>query len=125
MNPLTLNPFQWLTLTGLAVLLLRDFVRMRAGLRTRRSWAARTTILLAAAAAIARPSLTEEIATALGIGRGTDVVLYVFVLALIGESFYFYSRYAELQREVTELMRHVSLAEARRGGAAPTGAADD
>jgi hypothetical protein len=110
-----MNPFQWLALSGLALLFARELVSLQNGKLGPRAWALRTAILIAAAATIARPSLVQSLAVSIGIGRGADVVLYGFVLVLIVESFYFYSRTCELRREVTELMRHLALAEARRG----------
>jgi hypothetical protein len=77
----------------------------------------RCCVWFAAAMAIAYPSLVQDIASAIGIGRGADVVLYLFVLLSIGLSFLFYSRYVYLQRQVTELVRHIALSEARFGTA--------
>jgi len=57
-----------------------------------------------------------QIATAVGIQRGTDLLLYVFVLGFLALTFYVYSRYVKLQRELTEVVRHVAVREARRGG---------
>ncbi len=110
-----MNTFQWLALAGLALLIARELVSLRNGRLGPRAWALRTAILVAAAATIARPSLVQSLAVSIGIGRGADVVLYGFVLVLIVESFYFYSQTCELRREVTELMRHLAIAEARRG----------
>ncbi len=113
-----MNLFQWLALSGLALLVAREFVSLRNGRLGPRAWALRTAILVAAAATIARPGLVQGLAVSVGIGRGADVVLYGFVLVLIVESFYFYSRTCELRREVTELMRHLAIADARRGESA-------
>jgi hypothetical protein len=55
-------------------------------------------------------------ATAVGIGRGADAVLYLFVFAFLVTAFYFYARQVKLQRQVTELVRHIAIHEARRGG---------
>lgn len=107
--------FQWLAVSGLALLAARELVSLRGGRLGPRAWALRTLILVAAAATIVRPGLVQGLAVSVGIGRGADVVLYGFVLVLIVESFYFYSRTCELRREMTELMRHLALAEARRG----------
>jgi hypothetical protein len=57
----------------------------------------------------------QQLATAIGIGRGADVVLYLFVLAFLATAFYFYSRTVQLQRQVTQLVRHIAIQEARRG----------
>ena len=58
----------------------------------------------------------------LGIRRGADFVLYGMVLTFFGTSFFFYSRYVKLETQITELVRHLSIMEARQGG---TTKADD
>ncbi len=110
-----MNLFQQLALTAFAVLLVVDLIRLWRGSTGRRAWLARSAIYLATATAIAYPGLTQAVAQAIGIGRGTDVVLYLFVLVLIGVSFYFYSRTADLQRQLTDVVRHLALESARRG----------
>jgi hypothetical protein len=110
-----LTPFQKLALPALAALLVLEAAglwRERVGRGVR--WL-RAAVWLAAAAAIAWPGLTQTLADALGIGRGTDLVFYLFVLAAVGVAFYFYSRLVRLQRQVTQLVRHAAIREARRG----------
>src|SRR5262245_40812417 len=111
-----MNAFQWLTLPVLALLLLWELVRLWRGPVSWGAWLLRTATWAAAAVAIAVPNLTQDLALALGIGRGTDVVLYFVVFIVLGTSFYFYSRYVRLQRQLTQLVRHVAIREARRGG---------
>jgi hypothetical protein len=110
-----MNLFQWLALCFLGVMVVWDLAY---GLRApvlRRGRLVRCSVWLAAAVAIARPALVQEVALAIGIGRGADVVLYVFVLAFLATAFYGYSRQVHLQRQVTELVRHLAIQEARRG----------
>ncbi len=66
--------------------------------------------------AIAQPLLITRLANAIGIGRGADVVLYLFVLAFLGTVFFFYSQQVRLQRDLTTLASHLALREPRRGG---------
>jgi hypothetical protein len=75
----------------------------------------RCLVWLAAAVGIAFPQLLTQIALALSIGRGADLVLYLSVLAFLATSFYFYSRCVSLQRQMTQLVRHLAVREARRG----------
>ncbi len=112
-----MNVFQWLTLPVLALLLVWEFVRLGRGPVAWGAWLLRVATWAAAAVAIAVPNLVQDVALALGIGRGTDVVLYFFVFVVLGSSFYFYSRYVRLQRQLTQVVRHVAIREARRGGA--------
>jgi hypothetical protein len=111
------NLFQYVALTLLSVLIACELVLLW---RSPARWGigvVRCVVWLLAAAAIAFPKLVQDVATAIGIGRGADVVLYLFVLVFLLTSFYFYSRQVRLQRQVTAVVRHLALQEARRGGA--------
>lgn len=109
-----MNLFQWVTVSLLGLLCVRDLGRVWLG--AGRFALARAIVWGVAAAAVAEPGLVQALADVLGIGRGADVVLYVFVLLFLGTSFYFYARQRQLQRQVTELVRHLAIQEARRGG---------
>jgi hypothetical protein len=110
-----MNLFQWVTLPVLGLLLVWEIARLARGPVSWGAWLLRCLTWLAAAAAIARPDLVQAVASTLGIGRGTDVVLYFFVFVVVGTSFYFYSRYVRLQRELTSVVRHLAIQQARRG----------
>lgn len=116
-----MNVFQWVTLPALALLLVWEFVRLWRGPVAWGAWLLRVATWAAAAAAIAVPNLMQDVAAALGIGRGTDVVLYLFVFIVLGASFYFYSRTVRMQRQLTQVVRHVAIREARRGGSGEGG----
>lgn len=68
-----------------------------------------------ATAAIINPGLPQWVADLLGIGRGADVVLYLFVLAFLWVSFFLYSCHLRVQRQVTQLTRHIAIREAEKG----------
>jgi hypothetical protein len=53
--------------------------------------------------------VTIIIARAVGIGRGTDLVLYLFILGFLGTSFYFYGRVVKLETAITTLVRQAAL----------------
>lgn len=113
-----MNGFQWIACTLLAAALVRDLLPRRsksasAGLR-----AVRVLVWLAAAGAIIDPDGVTRFANLLGIGRGADIVLYVFVLAFVAVTFYFYAQQLRLQRELSALASHIALMEATRGGQA-------
>ncbi len=74
----------------------------------------RIAVWISAVVAIANPGLVQRVADTLGIGRGANLVSYLFSLAFLATSFYFYSRYVRLERQITELVRHIALAQARR-----------
>jgi small membrane protein len=111
-----MNLFQWVTLPLLGLLLLLELVRLLRGPVSWWAWLLRVATWTAAAVAIADPDLVQDVALALGIGRGADVVLYFFVLIVLGTAFAFYSRYVRLQRQLTQVVRHMAIQEARRGG---------
>jgi hypothetical protein len=110
-----MNLFQWLSLAFLGGLLLWDLVSFARGRVLRGPWFVRCCVWVAAMVAIARPDLTQDVAMALGITTGANLVMYLFVLAFLATAFYFYSRYVQLQRQLTEVVRHVAINEARRG----------
>jgi hypothetical protein len=106
--------FQILAIGSLAVVMLGELARLGQGRISIGSWFVRTTIWLAALVAIARPLLLQSIANLLGIGRGTDVLLYLLVFVFLGTSFFLYSRTILLERQVTELIRRYALDNAQR-----------
>jgi hypothetical protein len=75
----------------------------------------RLALWIGAAVAIYRPELVSIVANKLGIQRGADLVSYAVALAFLGMSFYFYSRYTLLQQQLTSLVRHIALQDAKRG----------
>lgn len=112
-----MNAFQILGLTFLAFVGLQSLIMFMQVAGSRRAALLRLSVVIVAAIAIAEPNSVQRVATAIGIGRGADVVLYSFSLAFLATTFYFYSRYIRLQQQVTELVRHAAITEARRGTA--------
>lgn len=67
---------------------------------------------LAGIVAIAFPELVNQLANLVGVGRGTDLVLYVLVIVFIGNSIASSIRHRQLEREVTRLARTVAISNA-------------
>ncbi len=109
-----MNLFQLVAIGSLAVVMLGELARLGQDRLTVGSWLVRSSIWLAAAVAIARPLLLQSLANLLGIGRGTDVLLYALVFVFLGTSFFLYSRTVLLQRQVTELIRRYALDSAQK-----------
>ena len=68
------------------------------------------------------PDRTTVIARALGIDRGTDLILYVMTLVVLQGFFIFYLRLRKVRRELTLLVRRLAILEAPgapRPGAGP------
>ena len=119
-----MNLFQWITLSALGLLLVRDGVGLLFRAPSfRRDRLVRWVVWGAAFAAIYNPALTSEAANAIGIQRGTDLVLYLFVLAFLGTAFYLYAQYTRVHRQLTDVVRHIAIQEAARqpGQAGPAG----
>ena len=107
--------FQVLALVCLALLLVRELFELRRPTVSRSFAFVRSMVWLAAALAIAFPDLLTVLAKKLDIDRGADLVSYLFHLIFLGTAFYFYSRYVKLQRQITQLVRHLAIQDARRG----------
>lgn len=108
-----MSPFQYLALfvvVGLFVLSISAAVR---GWATRREGVTWALVWLAATFAIVRPDATAEVAKALGIGRGADLVLYCAVVLMMVGFLMIYVRLRQLRRELTQIVRHMALREAR------------
>lgn len=58
---------------------------------------------------VVSPQLASLLARALGVGRGTDLVLYIAVIGGLFGTAYFFVRVRRLERRVTQLTRAVAL----------------
>lgn len=79
-------------------------------------------LCLVAILAVAFPGAINAIANVLGVGRGTDLLLYGLIVVFIGNSMASSRRYRQTEAQITELARALALAEAsaQREAAAPT-----
>ena len=69
--------------------------------------------VVAAVAAILFPGMLTHVAHFFGIGRGTDLLLYLFIVALIAFAVAVVRAKARTDARVTDLARAVALMEAR------------
>ena len=110
-----------LLLTGNLMVVFRGQVARRVGLL----WA---TVWIAAAVAIIWPGTTRVVAGVLGIGRGTDLVLYCFVLLVLVGFYMTYVRLRRLDANLTLLVRKLAIESAttpnRDADADPTAPAE-
>jgi hypothetical protein len=96
-------------LIGFAALELRG--RGSAGhLATRRIVA--VLILLLGITGVFFPDLVTQIANAVGVGRGADLVLYALVIAFLFSTLGLYQRLRKLEDRYVELSRRVAIDEA-------------
>ncbi len=113
-----MTPFQIGSIAVLTILVLRELAELRKGPVAHLSHWLRAVVWLAAALAIGFPDGVQQLAEAVGIHRGADLVFYLFVLAFLGVTFYFYSRHIRTQRQITQLVRHLAIQQAQHGGRA-------
>lgn len=65
-----------------------------------------------AVVAVAWPSLVTHVAHFLGVGRGTDLLLYALVIAFLAQVLSSFRRNAARERQITRLARRIALDEA-------------
>jgi small membrane protein len=118
-----MTPFQLLTLPILGLMLCAEFAGVLRCGRASQFGLVRIVIWLAAATAIGFPDLTQNAANLAGIQRGADLVVYVFLLAFLAVTFYFYARHVKVERQLTEIVRQLAIerahASARNGSPHP------
>jgi small membrane protein len=103
----------------IALFVAFGIVLLLPGRGARRLAIRRVALLLTTVAgivAIAFPQLVNTLANLLGVGRGTDLILYVLVVVFIGNSISNSIRHRQLEREVTKLARSVALGTAPPAG---------
>lgn len=101
-------------LAGAAVFLLRGKVSAFS-LLMRRS--VTLTAIGLGIGAVLFPAAVTEVANAVGVGRGTDLVVYVLAVSFVFVSIALYMRLATLQDRNVQLSRRLALLEARVEGA--------
>jgi len=91
------------------------FVRSRHGVRMRASKrVAFFAFLILNVYAILRPEDVTRVAHVLGVGRGTDLLLYLLIVTFVFAVINFYLRTKETERKITDLARAVALRDAER-----------
>lgn len=109
---MSLNLFQILSLLVITFILARCVMRFaRSG--ASRGWLAMEALIwILAGTFILRPEWTVAIAHWLGIGRGTDLVLYIVAITFLASIAYFYNRILKLEAEITKVVRHLAIRDA-------------
>lgn len=92
----------------------RDDVGLRAGRRL-----AALALAGFAIVAVLAPALTTRVAQAVGIGRGTDLLLYTLVLVFVFTTAGLYFRCRDIERRLVEVSRAVALRDALTAGGPP------
>lgn len=110
-----MSVFQYLALSFLTLALLWELVEIWRRPVLGAAWFVRCLVWVAAGLAIASPDTVTQIANVIGIDRGADLVVYLFVLTFLAATFYFYARQVRLRRQLTQVVRHIAIWEAQRG----------
>jgi hypothetical protein len=115
--------FQLIAVPIVLLLFLRSIYRLVKGHRPRWGPLLGAAIWLAAAVAIIRPELSNEVAGLLGIGRGADLVIYIVAISFVASFLYFYQKNRKLESEITEIVRTLAIRRAldERGGDSDSG----
>lgn len=66
--------------------------------------------------AVIFPSAVNDVAHVLGVGRGTDLLLYGLIVVFIGNSILLQRRHRNTERQITHLARHLAILQAPRPG---------
>lgn len=66
--------------------------------------------------AVIFPSAVTAVARVVGVGRGTDLLLYGLIVVFVGNSILQQRRHRHTEREITELARQLAILQAPRAG---------
>lgn len=111
--------FQLIALPFIAVMLavsVRNLFKAPARIAVTLFW---VVLWLATLIAVMYPDTTTQLARALGIYRGADLLVYSAVLAFIVGFYVVSLRLRQMSREITVLTREVALLDAERRHAGP------
>lgn len=114
-----MNAFQQLALGFLAAVVAWELVGLSRGTSGGPGKWFRLFVWTLTAVAVANPKLVTSTAHVLGIERGADLVLYLFVFAFLATSFFLYAQTVKLRREITDLVRYIAIREAVPPGGEP------
>lgn len=92
----------------------RVFLQLKNGNLTFLNFIFWSAIFFGAIIGIINPSLTTKIAKLLGIGRGTDVVLYFSIVILFYLLFRLYIYVESLKHELSDIISELSLKEDKK-----------
>jgi len=62
--------------------------------------------------AVLFPESTDQIANSVGVGRGVDLITYVLEVAVMFVLIHYYTKFVELQRQLTTLTREMAILRA-------------
>ncbi|HEY4181725.1 MAG TPA: DUF2304 domain-containing protein [Kofleriaceae bacterium] len=76
-------------------------------------------LLTVGALAVIFPLATTDVAHFLGVGRGTDLITYIAIVTVMFVLVHYYTKFVELQTQVTQLTRELAILRAEVDRVAP------
>ena len=101
---------QLILIIGLLVILISYFRWFRSAVIDKLLIAC---ILAAGIFLVVFPDLTNKLATTLGVGRGADLVFYLFIVAFCYLILLVYAKIRKLERQLAELARRQALMDVK------------
>ena len=96
--------------TGLAAFAIgRTFARFRRSEAGRAEFFLWVLFWIAAIVFVWNPSVTNTLASLLGVGRGADAIFYVSLILLFSVVFKLYGRIETLEHKLSELVKAIAL----------------
>jgi hypothetical protein len=71
------------------------------------------------AVAVVFPDITQDAAELVGVGRGTDLVTYIAIVAVMFVLLHYYTKFVDLQRQLTGVTRELAILRAEVDRIAP------
>ena len=62
--------------------------------------------------AVMFPEQTDVVANYVGVGRGVDLITYIFEVAALFVLIHYYTKFVEMQRQLTQLTREMAILRA-------------
>ncbi|HEY0193674.1 MAG TPA: DUF2304 domain-containing protein [Kofleriaceae bacterium] len=62
-----------------------------------------------AAIAVLFPETTQDAAELVGVGRGADLITYTAIIAVMFVLLHYYTKFVDLQRQVTQVTRELAI----------------
>lgn len=76
-------------------------------------------MLFTGGAAVLFPEQTDVVANFVGVGRGVDLITYVIEVTVLFVLIHYYTKFVELQRQLTDVTRELAILRAEVDRVAP------
>ena len=76
-------------------------------------------LLITGAVAVIFPQHTDIVANFVGVGRGVDLITYLIEVVVLFVLLHYYTKFVELQRQLTDVVRELAILRAEVERVAP------